>query len=250
MKPRPTSHYTRLCIVTIAVICSGCANNATRQDGDVWDPFEPINRVTFRINDLGDKYVLRPIAKGYETVTPGPIRTGVINFFDNLSYPVTITNDILQGKFTQSVADSARFVANSIFGIGGFFDIAQYAGLEKHNEDFGQTFGFWGIPEGPYFVVPVFGPRTMRHGIGNLADSLVHPQTQYDESSIRSKVNLFYFVHQRSTLLAFDDELNRAFDKYTFVRDSYLQNRRFLRYDGDPPEEDFFEDADEEFEDF
>lgn len=233
------------------MVCSGCASNTERAEGEVWDPFEPINRVSFRINDLGDKYVLRPIAKGYETVTPRPIRTGVNNIFENLSYPVTIVNDILQGKLTQGVADTARFVANSVFGIGGFFDIAQYAGLEKHNEDFGQTFGVWGIPEGPYFVVPVFGPRTMRHGVGNLADSLVHPQTQMNDSSVRSKVNLFYFVHQRSTLLAFDDELNKAFDKYVFLRDSYLQNRRYLRYDGEPPEDDLFlEENDEDFEDF
>lgn len=242
----------RLVALAATLQVTGCANNAARDTGTAWDPFEPVNRVTFKINDLGDKFILRPLAKGYDTVTPAPVRTGINNFFDNLTYPVTITNDLLQGKLTQGVADAARFVANSVFGIGGIFDVAQYAGLERHDEDFGQTFGVWGIPEGPYLVVPLFGPRTMRHGIGNLADSLVHPQTQYDNSSVRTKVNLFYFVQQRSTLLAFDEELDRAFDKYSFVKDSYLQNRRFRRYDGDPPEEDLFFDEEDsaEFEDF
>ena len=234
----------------LLLLVSGCTGNAAKSSGAVWDPFEPVNRVTFKINDYGDKYVLRPLAKGYETVTPSPIRKGISNFFDNLSYPVTITNDLLQGKLTQSVADTARFVANSVFGIGGFFDVARYAGLEKHNEDFGQTFGVWGIPEGPYLMVPLFGPRTMRHGVGNLADSLVHPQTRFDNSSVRTKVNLFYFVQQRSTLLAFDEELERAFDRYAFVRDAYLQNRRYLRHDGDPPEAELFLEDDDDFEDF
>ena len=239
---RLVSHVSSILLIFSVMGC------AARNTAVPEDPLEPINRVMFTINDFGDKYVLRPAAKGYEWLLPVPIRTGINNFFDNLNYTVDIVNALLQGKFKQAASDTGRLALNTTLGFGGFLDPATDAGLPRHNEDFGQTLGVWGVPEGPYLMVPLFGPRTLRSGVGTLGDLWVTPQLRLFSSSVQTKVNILYFVHQRSTLLGIDKELDRAFDRYSFIRDSYLQNRRFLRYDGDPPEEDFYLE-DEEFED-
>ncbi len=252
------SSRDRLPLLNLLVCCSllmsaGCASRNAAEQDDVNDPFEPLNRGIFAFNDAADKYALRPVARGYQWLLPAPIRTGVNNFFDNISYPVTIINGLLQGKFRQAASDSARLLLNTTLGIGGLLDPATDAGLDKNDEDFGQTFGVWGIPEGPYIVVPLFGPRTVRSGIGDLANIQVNPQFQMQNSSLRTKINILWIIHTRSTLLGIDQELNRAFDRYSFLRDSYLQSRRYLRYDGELPDTDFFLDdefEDDEFEDF
>ena len=169
------------------------------------------------------------------------------NFFDNINYTVVIVNSFLQGKFKDGVSDIGRFALNTTLGFGGLLDPATDAGLKKHNEDFGQTFGVWGIPQGPYLVVPFFGPRTVRSGTGDLVSIPFRPQLQIFSSSVQTKVNILWFIHQRSTLLGIDEEVRNAFDSYTFLRDSYLQNRRFLLYDGNLPDDDLY--FDEEFED-
>lgn len=234
-------------IVSIAIVGAGCAGrNAVEKEKNV-DPFEPVNRVTFQLNDWGDTYILRPIAKGYQKIIPAVIRTGVNNFFDNINYTVVIVNSFLQGKFKDGVSDIGRFALNTTLGFGGLLDPATDAGLKKHNEDFGQTFGVWGIPQGPYLVVPFFGPRTVRSGTGDLVSIPFRPQLQIFSSSVQTKVNILWFIHQRSTLLGIDEEVKNAFDSYTFLRDSYLQNRRFLLYDGNLPDDDLY--FDEEFED-
>lgn len=242
-----------LTAVLMAFFFSGCASNNGAQQA-VNDPFEPVNRVTYKINDWGDRFILRPIAKGYEWLIPTVIRTGINNFYDNLGYPMDIVNAFLQGKFGQAASDTGRFALNSTLGLGGFLDPATAIGLERHEEDFGQTMGVWGIPQGPYLMVPLFGPRTLRSGAGNLVDALYHPQVQMRNSSLRTKINIMYFIHLRSTLLGVDKEIQRAFDPYAFVRDAYLQNRRYLLYDGNLPDEDLFEDDaefdDEEFDEF
>jgi len=244
---RPEPWARRLSLLLAAVTLGGCASQGAADRGTPGDPFEPVNRVTYKLNDVADLFVLRPIAVGYERITPAIVRTGVNNFFDNLGTPVDIVNAFLQGKFRQGLSDTGRFALNSTLGLAGILDPASDVGLAKHDEDFGQTLGVWGFPEGPYLVVPFFGPRTLRHGAGQLVDVLYHPQTQYDNSSVRSKVNILWIIHERSRLLGIDEEVRRAFDPYAFVRDSYLQNRRFLRYDGELPEEDF--DFGEDFED-
>jgi phospholipid-binding lipoprotein MlaA len=236
----------------------GCATRNAAEQDDYSDPLEPLNRVTFRINDLGDKYLLRPVAKGYERIMPAFIRTGINNFFDNLNYTIDIANALLQGKFKQAASDTGRLALNTTLGFGGFLDPATDAGLAKHDEDFGQTLAVWGVPAGPYLVVPLFGPKTFRSGVGTLGDLWLAPQLRLFSSSVQTKVNIVYLIHQRSTLLGIDAELDRAFDRYAFIRDSYLQNRKFLRYDGNLPEEDLYledegfddEFDDEEFEDF
>ena len=243
----------RLIAALLALSICGCAAKNGAQLEEISDPLEPVNRVTYKINDWGDKFILRPIAKGYEWLFPGFVRTGINNFYDNLSYPMDIVNALLQGKFTQAASDTGRLALNSTLGLAGFLDPATDIGLERHEEDFGQTMGVWGIPQGPYLVVPLFGPRTVRSGVGNLVDALYHPQVQMRNSSLRTKINILYFINLRSTLLGVDKELQRAFDPYAFVRDAYLQNRRYLLFDGNLPDEDlFFDDEfdDEEFDDF
>lgn len=236
-----------VCLISI----SGCASQQTIEQGNVMDPFEPINRKIFRFNELADKYAIRPAAKGYQAITPSVVRTGVSNFFDNISYPVDIINAALQGKFKQAGLDTSRLIINTTIGILGFMDPATGVGLVQHNEDFGQTLGTWGVPDGPYIVVPVFGPRTFRSATGDLAGIYVNPQFQLFSSSVQTKLNIFWLIHVRSTLVGIDEEIQRAFDRYAFLRDSYTQHREYLLYDGNPPEEEFdFDDEefDEEFE--
>ena len=248
----------RLCFCMVAILLvvflTGCATGNGAEKDESNDPIEPVNRVMYKINDIGDKFILRPVAKGYEWLFPAFVRTGINNFYDNLGYPMDIVNALLQGKFTQAASDTGRLALNSTLGFAGFLDPASAIGLARHEEDFGQTMGVWGIPQGPYLVVPLFGPRTVRSGVGNLVDAQYHPQVQMRNSSLRTKINIMYFINLRSTLLGVDKELRRAFDPYAFVRDAYLQNRRYLLYDGNLPDDDlFFDDEeydDDEFDDF
>jgi phospholipid-binding lipoprotein MlaA len=233
------------------IILAGCASQQTIEQGNVMDPLEPVNRSIYRFNEVADKYVARPVAKGYQFITPAIFRKGVTNFFDNLSYPVDIINAALQGKFKQAGLDTSRLIINTTIGVFGIMDPATDVGLVKHDEDFGQTLGIWGVPEGPYIMVPFFGPRTIRSGVGDLADIYVNPQFLLFSSSVQTKLNIFWLVHRRSRLIGIDKEIQRAFDPYAFVRDAYLQNREYLLYDGNPPQEEFDfydEDFDDEFE--
>lgn len=235
-------------LVMCLAILSACASRQTLEQGSTMDPFEPVNRKIYRFNEVADKYVARPIAVGYQHITPAVLRTGITNFFDNITYPIDILNAALQGKFKQAGLDTSRLIINSTIGVFGFMDPATDVGLVKHNEDFGQTLGVWGVPEGPYLMVPFFGPRTARSGVGSLADAYVNPQFRVFSGSTRTQVYIFWLIHRRSMLIGIDKEVQRAFDRYAFVRDAYLQNRTYLLYDGNPPEERFdFEDEDEEF---
>jgi len=217
-----------------------------QNDADNIDPFEPINRGIYRFNDVTDRYVVKPIARGYNYVLPQPARTGVANFFDNWTYPVTIVNGFLQGKFDQGVRDTTRFVFNSTFGVLGLFDVATPSGLEENREDFGLTFARWGIPQGPYVVIPILGPATARSGIGILGNIQVNPVVQMDNSSVRDKLLILWFIETRAALIGADETIEDAFDPYLFLRDAYLQNRAYLLNDSSQ-EDVFFE---EDFGDF
>jgi len=254
MKPAPVASQRQAAaaLVCLFLCLTGCASQSASRQAMPGDPLEPLNRGVFAFNDLTDTYLLRPVASGYAWLLPQFVRTGVNNFFDNLSAPVDILNGFLQGKPEQGFSDAARMGLNTTVGIGGLFDPATTAGLARHDEDFGQTLGVWGLPEGPYLVIPFFGPRTVRSGGGQLVDLQYHPQLQL-RGRYRSRLNVLWLVHQRSRLLAVDGQVQRAFDPYAFVRDAYLQNRRFLLYDGMPPEtsfpeDDFEDDFDEAFE--
>jgi len=238
-------------VVLFTLGVSGCASQDSLATGEPnRDPLEPLNRITFRINNTADRYILRPIAVGYEKITPRPIRIGVSNFFSNLKSPIIIINDVLQGKFIQASRDTTRFIANSTIGVGGLLDPASDVGLGPHDEDLGQTFAAWGIPSGPYLIIPLFGPYTFREAVGTVGDSFAHPLVFMDDSGLKSKLRGLYLIQKRAGLLRVDEQIDNSFDPYVFVRDAYFQQREFLIHDGRPPEDDLLpEDGfDDDFE--
>ncbi|NND53565.1 MAG: VacJ family lipoprotein [Gammaproteobacteria bacterium] len=210
------------------------------------DPLEPVNRIIYGFNDGLDRFILRPVGKGYNAVLPKPVRKGVGNFFDNWTYPITIVNGYLQGKFRQGTEDLGRFAVNSTVGLLGLFDVATGLGLEQNKEDFGLTFARWGIGQGPYVVLPLLGPATARSGIGLIGDTAINPVAQLNDSSVRDKLLILWFIESRAALIGPDEVVQEAYDPYLFMRDAYLQNRAFLRGEATTDDE-FF---DEEFDDF
>lgn len=236
------------------VLCVGCASAPTSPDASKIerspsDPWEPLNRTMYKTNGFLDRVTLKPIAKVYGKVVPKFIRRGIRNFSQNLLAPRNIVNNFLQGKadgFTQI----GRFVINTTVGIGGLIDVATYIGIDVKNEDFGQTLAVWGIPDGPYVFIPILGPRTLRDAIVIPLDLAADPLLHYEDSSVRDKVYVVRAIDLRLKLLAAERQIESANDPYIRVREAYLQNRQFLIYDGDPPEdEDFDEFFDDEFED-
>lgn len=192
----------------------------------------------FAFNEGLDKTIVRPMAVGYEAVLPTVVRTGVSNVFGNVEDVFIGVNNLLQGKSADAVGDAARFMFNSTFGLLGLFDVATEMGLEKHEEDFGQTFGHWGAEPGPYLVLPAFGPRNVRDTVGLIFDSYTDPFSYLDPVSTRNSVSALRLINQRATLLPADQIIEEAaLDKYAYLRDAYLQRRRSLVYDGRPPRE-------------
>lgn len=230
-----------LSLLTGAMLLSGCATN-----GERYDPLEPMNRGIYQFNDVVDKAVLKPVAQGYNAVVPDPVRTSVGNFFSNLDDLVVIANDLLQFKFHQAASDTTRLVFNSTFGILGLFDVATGWDLPKHDEDFGQTLGYWGIGNGPYLVLPILGPSTLRDTIGRSADSHVDPIWQHNDVPERNSAAGINLVDTRARLLKVEKVVDdAALDKYIFIREGYLQKRRSLVFDGNPPRENLEDYEDE-----
>ena len=216
--------------VCLLLLC-GCATLPPGSKRDPRDPWERFNRSSYRFNDALDRAVLKPVAKGY-THLPQPVQTGMHNFFDNLDYPVTIVNDLLQGQLIPFFSDIGRFVLNSTLGLGGLFDPATPAGLQKNYRDFGQTLGKWGVPPGPYVVVPLFGPYDVRDGIGSVTvDYYANPRS-YLPFWPEVGVYAVRTVDHRSRLLPLDATLQSAYDPYAFVRSASLQNRDFMVHGG------------------
>lgn len=234
-------------LVLGATMLVGCATSGPPREEANPDPLEPMNRAVYRFNDVADRYVGKPVARGYEKVTPAVVRQGIGNFLDNLRYPITIVNDLLQGKLRQGGADLARFAINTTVGIFGVFDPATAAGLRENDEDFGQTLAVWGLGEGPYLMMPIFGPYTVGSAIGDLAGTQVSVLTQGPEGRAAIALWALYLVDKRQRLLDVDDEIQSSFDPYLFIRDAYLQNRRYKILDGNIPEEDLY--PEEDFED-
>lgn len=205
---------------------------------DPRDPLESFNRAIFAFNDGLDAVLIRPVAKGYETVLPGPVRTGIGNFYNNIGDLFISVNSLLQGKPADAVGDAARFVFNSTFGIAGIFDVATEMGIEKHEEDFGQTFGRWGAGPGAYLVLPIYGPRNVRDAFGLALDASVDPVGGVDHVPTRNTLTAVRLVNERANLLPADKVIEEAaLDKYSYLRDAYLQRRRSLVFDGSPPRE-------------
>ncbi|MBL4782261.1 MAG: VacJ family lipoprotein [Porticoccaceae bacterium] len=204
------------------------------------DPFEGYNRAMFTFNDTADRWVLKPVARGYRFVTPDFLESGVSRMFGNLGEVLNIVNDVLQGKIGQAGNDGGRLLINSTLGIAGFFDVARHAGLEKSDgEDFGQTFGVWGAGEGAYLVLPLLGPSTLRDAPGLLLDSIFSPIAEVDHVPTRNHLYGMQVVSTRADLLEAEKLIKG--DRYTFIKDVYLQRRRFLVNDGDV-EDDFGDD--------
>ena len=224
---------TALCAFLGLAVLAGCATN-----GDPRDPLEPLNRSIYTFNDGLDTMVLKPVAVIYGGVTPQFLRTGISNVFSNVNDVIVALNNLLQGKFNDGLSDVARVMVNSTVGLLGFFDVATHAGLEKHNEDFGQTLGVWGLGDGPYLVLPFFGPRNLRDTAGLLGDYKFDAVSYIDPVSDRNVMYGLRLVSRRESLLGASRVLSvAALDEYAFVREAYLQQRRNLVYDGNPPRE-------------
>ncbi len=210
------------------------------------DPWIGMNRSLWKFNDGLDRMLLRPIAQGYRAITPDLVEEGVSNFFDNLQVPGTALNQILQGKPKQMFNDVGRFAVNSTFGVLGVFDVATQTGLPQHEEDFGQTLAVWGVPQGPFFMIPIRGPSTVTHAGGMFVDALTNPIRYIRNVRVRNVTYGLYFLDLRKRLLT--AEVLISGDDYLFVRDAFLQRRDFLIRDGEF-EDDPFMDFDD-FEDF
>jgi len=225
----------RLCTALfVAGTLAGCATSG----GNPADPLEPLNRVVFSFNDAADRVVIQPVARAYRGVLPGIVRTGVSNFFSNLEDVWISVNDVLQGKFQQGLDDFGRVLFNSTFGVAGIFDFASGLGLQKHNEDFGQTLGSWGVGSGAYLVLPILGPSTIRDGFGLLLDTRADLVFYIDGVPVHNSLYGTRAISNRANLLAASSVIEQAaLDKYSFVREAWLQRRLNLVYDGDPPRE-------------
>ena len=226
----------RLCTAALLTgLVSGCATTG----GSPQDPIEPLNRAIFGFNETFDQVLLKPVAEGYRAVLPEIVRTGVTNFFSNIEDVWIAGNNLLQGKPENALQDVMRVAINTVIGLGGLIDVASDAGLEKHNEDFGQTLGRWGVGSGPYIVLPIFGASTLRDGVALLGvDNAVDPVWNVNNVPTRNTLYSGRTVNNRANALdAVRIIEEAALDKYRFVRESYLQRRRSLIYDGNPPRE-------------
>jgi len=244
-----------LLVLSLFLFLPGCASHkvvGTDADGveieeetvSAADPFEGVNRKTFVFNEYVDDYVAEPISDAYKWITPQFVQTGVDNFFSNLDDINVILNDAMQGKFAQSAADTGRFLTNSTFGLLGIFDVATGLGLEKHEEDFAQTLAVWGVPSGPYLIIPVLGPMTTRGIPGGIFDMATNPTSYIGFLSIQ----LAQMLNARATAddsLRFIDEA--ALDPYVFTRESFIQYRQHLVSDGESQNNDDFLDLEEDF---
>jgi phospholipid-binding lipoprotein MlaA len=250
IKRRHRSRLSLMFLFLALVLASGCATTGQGQSGkpDVVsnaDPLEPMNRDFFTLNDTLDRYFMKPVAKGYVKVTPRLFRTAVGNFFNNLSYLNDVLNSFLQGKIEDGFMDSFRFLFNSTIGIGGIVDVSTTLGFPEHEEDTGQTLAVWGAPQGPYLNLPLTGPNTTRN-LPNIATLYFTNPLTYISGGIWFPISFLNIINLRANLLeATNIRDEAAVDKYIFTREAYLQRRRYLIYDGNPPVqglEDIFND--------
>uniref|UniRef100_UPI0040487C28 MlaA family lipoprotein n=1 Tax=Polynucleobacter sp. TaxID=2029855 RepID=UPI0040487C28 len=225
-------------LILSVIVMTGCATTQQNERVAKIDPFEPMNRAVFSFNEVADDYVIKPIAEAYKFVLPEFARTGVTNFFSNINDVLIGANNLLQGKPAETANDIGRFLINSTIGVLGLFDVATDMGLDKNREDFGQTLGVWGVPDGPYVMLPFFGASNVRDSVGFVVDI----ETDFILNS--NKLNrdhktsstVLRVINRRADLLDAGQLLeDAAFDKYSFVRDGYIQRRRNQIHDGNPP---------------
>jgi phospholipid-binding lipoprotein MlaA len=217
-------------VAVAAALLAGCTTVQTPTKGD---PFEGFNRTMFTVNDKVDQYALKPVAKGYVWVTPQPVRDSVTNFFSNIGDVYIAANNLLQLKITDGVEDIMRIVINTVFGVGGLFDVATLAKLPKHDNDLGLTLGHYGVPAGPYLVLPLFGPSTVRDAVGSIGNYYVNPLSYIHPDGLSWALYGVNIINTRANLLSASDVLEgAALDKYSFVRNAYLQRRQYLLSNG------------------
>jgi phospholipid-binding lipoprotein MlaA len=244
---------SRCILVVLGALAAGCASSPSEDEGGEapvradYDPLEPLNRSMYALNDAVDRYTLKPIARGYKAVMPEFARRGVTNFSQNLVTPRSALNNFLQGKPGPGFTDLGRFLINSTFGIAGLVDIATAERIPQYDEDFGQTLAVWGFPEGPYLFIPILGPNTLLDAVSIPVDILSDPLTHYDNSSVRDKIYGLRLIDLRMRLLTAEALLKDSKDPYLTLRESYLQNRRFQIYDGNPPSTEEDDDLFDEF---
>lgn len=248
-RPTGARPATRALLAVCALlIASGCASTRTAEDpGSEFDPFEPVNRKVFAFNQVLDRAVFRPLARGYDRITPAPVKTGVTNFFDNLSTPIWAFNHLLQGQPAEAGRQAGRFLMNSTFGLAGVLDPASMNGIAEKPARFDQTFGRWGVPAGPYLVLPFLGPNTPRTGLAWYARFQTDIVWNYldNNRSVRDKLTALQFIDLRHQLLRIDRLVDEAPDPYIFTREAFRQRMEFEVRGGAPPEDEF----DFEFED-
>jgi phospholipid-binding lipoprotein MlaA len=238
-------HFRLFMALAAVALTSGCA---APRASTASDPLESLNRGVYQFNDTVDKAIAKPIAQGYDAVMPVPGKMMVSNFFSNLDDVIVTANDLLQLKFNQAASDGSRFLFNSTFGVFGLLDVTSR--LEKHDEDFGQTLGYWGIGSGPYIVLPILGPSTLRDGVGLYADSRPSKLRRVSHMRTRNQLYITKAISRRAELLEQEKVLDEAvIDRYAFIRDAYLLRRQSLVHDGNPPRQKYDEyDEDEDIE--
>ena len=230
----------RFFLLLASFMLTGCASTGNNPK----DPFESFNRGVYKFNESLDKAVVKPLAKGYNTAMPQPGKMMVSNFFSNLGDVIVTINDLLQLKVVQALSDGGRILVNSTIGLYGLVDVASNVGMEKHNEDFGQTLGYWGIGSGPYLVIPFFGPSSIRDGVGLYADDRSGVLSRVSHVDTRNQLYATNLLSKRASLLDQEKVLDEAMiDNYSFIRDAYQQRRKSLIYDGNPPREKFDDDG-------
>jgi len=237
-----TRHVTAL-VALLTLLLAGCATapQGTKKEKDPRDPFEGFNRASYAFTDAVDRAALKPVAKGYKAIAPQFVETGVTNFFSNLGTTTTIVNDLLQAKFMASLNDTGRLLFNTTFGIGGLFDPASKIGFDRNDEDFGQTLGKWGVPSGPYLWIPLFGPSTIRDGVGTGVGIFTDPLHYVERDAWRYSLNGLEAIDGRARALDLDQTLQSTYDKYGFIKNAYLQRREYQVTDGaaTPPPVDY-----------
>ncbi len=246
MRPRRLNGWVSGWLMALLVLLTGCATTGQsglageeRSATSKIDPWENYNRKVYAFNERIDRQILAPVARTYVNVVPQPVRRGVTNFFGNVSDVWSALNNFLQFKLADGMQDIVRVGTNTLFGLGGIFDVASELGVDRQGEDFGQTLGRWGMAPGPYVVWPVLGSSTLRDSLALPLDAQVSPALAVHNEWGKATVTGLQLVNTRANLLGASNMLNDiAFDKYIFVRDAYLQRRRSLVFDGDPPDED------------
>ncbi len=228
----------RTIFLLASLVLTGCA---TSPNANPKDPYEGFNRGMYKFNDAVDRAILKPVAQGYNKVIPARGKTMVHNFFSNIDDIFVTANDLLQLKFAQATSDFTRVWVNTIFGVFGLFDVAEK--LEKHNEDFGQTLGYWGVGSGPYIVLPFLGPSSVRDGAGLAVDSYYGVIENIQDVPVRNTLYATSKVDLRAHLLDAEEVVEGTMmDRYSFMRDAYLMHRQSLVYDGSPPREKYDDD--------